>query len=125
MSSTTFTGVIKSGKQGSSGSVALNGHFSFDPTQASAKTGFVLPKGSVVTGITTLGGATGGINPTVDIGNSSTPDAYANELDADTATAGTSIAPISIAVDTEVYAGVGASAATGGLVAVSIQYYRT
>lgn len=124
---TTFSDAIRSGKNGSIGNSLLVAEISFDPTQVSAGTGFVLPKGAVVNGITTYGGATGGTTPTVDIGTLATSDLFAPELDADTAGAGTlgagAYAPL--AADTEIYAGVGASAATGGLTTIAIQYYRT
>ena len=126
MSTTTFSGVIRSGKPGSIGNISLNAPISFDPTQATAATGFILPAGSVVTGISSLGGATGGTTPTVDVGTLATSDLYGPELDADTAVAGTvgAGAFIPLTADTEIYAGVGASAATGGTTTVVIHYYR-
>lgn len=97
--------------------------FSFDPTAASAATGAVLPKGARVLGIQLDGGATGGVSPTVDIGSLATADAFGAEVPADSAqnlTIGATVAGASfgavLAAQTEVYAGVGASAATGGTV---------
>jgi len=120
---TTFTDKIKSGV----GAVLLATEVSFDPTQVSAGTGVILPKGAVITGITSLGGATGGTNPTVDIGTAGTSDLFGPELDADTPGIGTlgAGAYIALTADTEVFAGVGASAATGGTCVALIQYYRT
>ena len=130
MANSTFTGVIRSGKDkdGQVGVVMLVAEIAFDPTQTSALTGFVFPAGSVITGITSLGGATGGTAPTVDIGTTAGGVEIANELDADTAgTAGTLGAAgwVKMTVDTPVYAGVGASAATGGTTTIAITYYRT
>ena len=127
MSTTTFSSAVRSGKPGSPGNVSLNAEISFDPTQVSTGTGFILPAGSVVTGITSLGGATGGTAPTVDIGTLDTADLFGPELDADTPGIGTvgAGAFVKLTADTEVYAGVGASAATGGMTTISIQYYRT
>ena len=127
MGTTTFSGPIRSGTKTSPGVVTLNAVISIDPTAATAGTGFILPSGSVPTGISSLGGATGGTNPTIDVGTSGTSDLFANELDADTVGAGTVGAGgfIPLTVDTEVYAGVGASAATGGTTIFVLHYYRT
>jgi hypothetical protein len=57
----------------------------FSATQALAIIpGAVLPKGSRVIGIQSLGGATGGASPTVDIGTIADGVAIMNEQDADT-----------------------------------------
>ena len=126
MANTTFGGVIRSGNK-SPGVVSLNAVIEVDPTQASAGTGFILPTGSVVTGIISLGGATGGAAPTIDVGTLGTADLYGPELDADTPGQGTvgAGAFIELTADTEVYAGVGASAATGGTAKFAIEYFRT
>jgi len=124
MSTTTFTGTIRSGKPGSTGVVSLNAVIQFDPTQASAGTGFVLPAGSVVSGIQSLGGATGGTTPTVHVGADGDPEFFASDLDADTAEQGTVLKFGYLDDDVEVWAGVGASAATGGKTTISIQYYK-
>lgn len=98
----------------------------FDPTAASAPTGKLLPAGARVVQIQPLGGATGGTNPTVDIGISGSGAAFHNELDADTPGApilpGGASANTVLAADTEVWAGVGASAATGGTCRVLLTY---
>ena len=103
---------------------------SFDPTSASAAavrigtsatTGayFTLPAGAVPLYLLTIGGATGGTNPTVDIGSSGTPDGFFNEADADTkgtinGANGSLVTGTGIAANTQVYGKVGASAASGG-----------
>ena len=100
--------------------------FSFDPTQASATVSKTLPAGAIPLFVQNVnGGATGGTNPTVDVGTSGDPDGFANELDADGATGFTNtgaLMGVELTADTEVYAGVGASAATGGSV-TAILYY--
>jgi hypothetical protein len=103
---------------------------SFDPTSASAtavrigtssSTGrfFTLPAGAVPLYLLSLGGATGGTNPTVDIGSSGTPDGFFNEADADTkgtlnGANGSLVVGTGIAAQTQVFGRVGASAASGG-----------
>lgn len=96
----------------------------FDPTAASAATSYVLPKGARVILVQSLGGATGGTNPTVDIGSAADPDGFANELDADgvSSTGSGALTGTTLSADTTVYAGVGASAATGGTTTVVIQF---
>lgn len=87
----------------------------------------ILPKGAIPLHLITLGGATGGTNPTVDVQLAGgTASGLANELDADTlstalVTGGASLG-VALAADTEVQAGVGASAATGGLTTFLIGY---
>jgi len=103
---------------------------SFDPTSAtasavrigtSATTGapFVLPVGAIPLYLLTIGGATGGTNPTVDIGSSDTADGFFNEADADTkgtliGANGSLVTGTGLAAQTQVFGKVGASAATGG-----------
>lgn len=99
--------------------------FSVDATAASADIGKVLPKGAIPLGVRSLGGATGGTNPTVDVGTSGDPDGFANELDADGVTGETNtgaLLGIALTADTAIYAGVGASAATGGDTVVIVVY---
>jgi len=88
----------------------------------------VLPQGARPIGIQSLGGATGGASPTMDIGASANPaiaalatadpDYFHNELDADTAGAIIALtgvgANIVALAPVQITAGVGASAATGG-----------
>lgn len=127
MGASTFSGPLRVGpKTTSAGVVKLALQISVDPTAAAAATGSILPKGAVITGITSLGGATGGTNPTIDVGISGATDSIANELDADTAgTAGTLGATgwTELTADTPIWAGVGASAATGGTTTFIIEYY--
>jgi hypothetical protein len=111
----------------SSGEYVLVG--SFDPTSSSQILIGTLPANARVIDVVSLGGATGGTNPTVDIGTSD-DDGLANELDADGVSsalaAGTTGAQfgtvISATSTTAVYGKVGASAATGGTVTVAIRY---
>ena len=123
----TFTKLrVSANRSASAGVPLLVAQIAFDPTAASAGTGFVLPKGAVITAMTSLGGSTGGTLPTVDIGVEGATDTIANELASDVAgTAGTvgsaGFAPL--AANTEVWAGVGASAATGGTTTVVINYF--
>ena len=95
--------------------------YSFDPTSASQVLLGYLPSGAIVVDVLGKGGATGGTDPTVDIGTAADDDGFANELDCDAGTssalvAGTTGALHGTAVSgvTAVYAKVGASAATGG-----------
>ena len=90
--------------------------------------GAVLPKGARPILIQSLGGATGGASPTMDIGASANPaiaalasadpDYFHNELDADTPGAAIALtgvgANIVALAPIQITAGVGASAATGG-----------
>lgn len=100
--------------------------FSFDPTAASAATGVTLPKGAIPIWVSNIdGGATGGTNPTVDIGTSGTANGFADELDADAISAPVvtgSLIGAELTADTAIYAGVGASAATGGTVTAAVYY---
>lgn len=97
-----------------------------DPTAANGDTGKVLPKGATPLAIQSLGGATGGSSPTVDVGIEGNGDYFHDELDADTL--GGPIAlngdgkGLELAAPTPVYAGVGASAATGGTTSFVIWY---
>lgn len=102
---------------------------SFDPTAATAAQGVTIPAGARVIGLQTDGGGTGGISPTIDIGTATDDDAFGAEVPADSAqnltigatTAGVSFGTI-LASDEEVWAGVGASAATGGTVVALIHW---
>lgn len=102
--------------------------FSFDPTSSTQILLGTLPKGAVVVDVLSYGGATGGTNPTVDIGTSGTTDAYANELKANIASAAVAANTIGTGANTQltaataVYGKVGASAATGGTTKGAIIY---
>ena len=99
---------------------------SFDPTAASASTGSTLPKGAIPLWVQGLGGATGGTNPTVDIGTAGNDDGFSNELDADAFITSFStngaLLGTELTVDTLIFAGVGASAATGGTMQAIVAY---
>ncbi len=99
--------------------------FSFDPTAASATVSKTLPIGAIPLGVRSLGGATGGTNPTVDVGTVGSSAGFANELDADDVTGETNtgvLLGIELTANTIVFAGVGASAATGGTSTVILDY---
>ena len=103
--------------------------FSFDPTSATQVLLGYLPAGAVPLDVVGYGGATGGTNPTVDIGTVADDDGYANELDCDaagtSAVAGGTIGALKnakITTLTAVYGKVGASAATGGTFSGALLY---
>lgn len=103
--------------------------FSFDPTSASQVLLGHLPIGAVPLDVKGYGGATGGTNPTVDIGTLADDDGYANELDADAVGssavgAGTigALKNARVTTVTAVYGKVGASAATGGTFSGALFY---
>ena len=135
MANTTFQGVGRSYGGGSKGTHApgvmtQSVQISFDPTQSSATNvrigtssssgeTLVLPAGAIPISIMTIGGATGGTNPTVDIGTSADDDGLFNEVDADgTGTLkgadGALAVAGGLAADATVTGKVGSSAATGG-----------
>lgn len=126
MARTTTQGHTRQG--GERGTIAavskLMAKGSFDPTSSSQIALFTLPNGAIPLEVTSLGGATGGTNPTVDIGTSGDPDGFADELDADAVAFADSgdLTGIELTADTIVFGKVGASAATGGTVTV-IQSY--
>lgn len=103
--------------------------FSFDPTSSSQVLLGSLPAGAVPIDILSFGGATGGTNPTVDIGTVADDDGYANELDADAAGSGALatakagvLLNVQVTAVTPVYGKVGASAATGGTFKGAVLY---
>jgi len=137
MATTTFQGIVRSnggaGKGNSTPSVVtLSEVISFDPTAAAATNvrigtssssgeTFVLPVGAVPVSFMTIGGATGGTNPTVDIGTSADDDGFFNEVDADTkgtlkGADGALVVAGGTTVISTVTGKVGASAATGGTI---------
>ena len=129
MSRTSFVGYLRqygSNKKSTPAVFEAVLQFTFDPTAASASTGTTLPRGAIPIGVRNIsGGATGGTNPTVDIGISGNGDGFAEELDAD-AVGGEvntgALLGIELTVDTPIFAGVGASAATGGSVLAAVKY---
>ena len=144
MATTSFQGIIRSygGQDKSSGvtpsNVILSAIISFNPVGAtavavrvgtSATSGeiFKLPKGAVPTQFISLGGATGGTNPTVDIGTAADPDGFFNELDADLKGAvkgadGALAIGTGVPANVQVTANEGSSAATGGTVTGTFHY---
>lgn len=97
---------------------------SFDPTSASQVELFTLPAGAIPLWAVSYGGATGGTNPTVDLGTTGDDDGIANELDADGGAAayGGALLNAQLTADTAIYGKVGASAATGGTTSVGVAY---
>lgn len=98
---------------------------SFDPTSSSQISLGFYPNGARPIGVISLGGATGGTNPTVIVGSSGDDNGFADELDADAVyTEGGSgaLTGAVLSADTEVFGKVGASAATGGTTTVIMQY---
>jgi len=144
MATTSFQGIIRSygGQDKSSGvtpsNVILSAIVSFNPVGASAvavRVGtsatsgeiFKLPKGAVPTQFISLGGATCGTNPTVDIGTAADPDGFFNELDADLKGAvkgadGALAIGTGVPANVQVTANQGSSAATGGTVTGTFHY---
>ena len=108
---------------------ALTG--SFDPTSSSQVSLGTLPAGATVIDVLSYGEATGGTNPTVDIGTSGDDDGFANELDADNASSAVADDTTGALIntrqtsDTEVFGKVGASAAGGGTLSVAVIYILT
>ena len=144
MATRSFQGIIRSygGQDKSSGvtpsNVNLSAVVSFNPvgatavavrvgTSATAGEIFTLPKGAVPSSFISLGGATGGTNPTVDIGTAADPDGFFNELDADLkgasqSGAGALVIGTGVPANVVVTANQGASAATGGTVTGTFFY---
>ena len=144
MATTTFQGIVRSygGQDKSSGVTASNVNLSavvsFNPVGASAvplRVGtsatsgeiFTLPKGAVPNSFISLGGATGGTNPTVDIGTAADLDGFFPELDADlkgaSATAvGALVVGTGVPANVVVTGNQGGSAATGGTVTGTFFY---
>ena len=144
MATTSFQGIIRSygGQDKSSGvtpsNVNLSAVVSFNPvgatavavrvgTSATAGEIFTLPKGAVPSSFISLGGATGGTNPTVDIGTAADPDGFFNELDADLKGAvkgadGALVIGTGVPANVQVTANQGSSAATGGTVTGTFHY---
>jgi hypothetical protein len=118
----------RGGPEGLGTPATFKGHIlvTFDPTQVLAGTGKYLPKGAIPIGVTGLGGGTGGISPTVDLSLAGgAAGGLANELAADATTAEVTTGAelrIALTADTEIEAGVGASAATGGTFQALVSY---
>ena len=158
-SKTTFQGKVRSSGgsakgKATAGVTVLSVMFSFNPVTlantngttnvkigSSATSGedLVLPKGAVPISITTKAVATGGTNPTVDIGclahsdgasgtTAADPDGLFNELDADannttTVASGALVTTAGLTDNATVTGNVGGSAATGGTYTGILTYY--
>lgn len=130
MARTSLTGYQRQyGSNGKSATPAVTLNciqFTFDPTQTAASVSKTLPNGCIPLFAQNIdGGATGGTDPTVDIGTVGDTDGFANELDGDAPTSlvvGGALLGIELTADTIIFAGVGASAATGGTVTAAVYY---
>jgi len=157
MANTTFVSNVRSNggdnkRETYAGSVCLQAQFYFVPTadqgtdvqvSSTDTRAVVLPTNSVITGITFNGDATGGTNPTIDMGYTDYDggtdfvdvDGLINEGDADAgavvtvwggdSTAGAALGDIDLP-STEIIkivGGQGSSAATGGTITGIIYYY--
>ena len=157
MGTTTFTGIVRSNggdnqRETYAGSVQLAAQFYFLPT-ANAGTDVqvsstdtrkvVLPKNAVVTGIAFNGDATGGTDPTIDMGYTDYDggttfvdiDGLINEGNADAgavvtvwggdATAGAALGDVGTPMSerVKIVGGKGTSAAAGGTITGIIYYY--
>lgn len=113
----------KGGKTDPSGVLAI-ARASFDPTSATQIPLFTLAAGSIPLWAISYGGATGGTDPTVNIGTDTDEIAFSGNLPADSSVRrqfGT-LLNFQLGEDTIVYGKVGSSAATGGEVFISIAY---
>ena len=127
MSKTTFVGRVRSrgGSVHASAAVAtLMLQASGDPTAVAAVQIGMLPRGAIPLSISSFGGATGGVSPTIDIGDGTTDDAFASGLAVDAAAVREAITGVGVALaeDTPVTMKVGASAATGGVATIAVEY---
>ena len=154
---TTFTGNVRSNGGDNSrttyaGSVGLQAQFYFDPTAAQGTDvqvsstdtrKVVLPKNAVISGISFNGDATGGTNPTIDMGYTDDDggtdfvdvDGLLNEADADAgavvtvwggdSTSGAALGDVDLPATEliKIVGGQGSSAATGGTITGTIHYY--
>lgn len=128
---TRFTGGVAVGGAHTSATTAaamfiMRG--SFNPTSSTQILIGTLPPGARVVDVRSWGGATGGTNPTVDIGTVADDDGFGAELDADGNSSGFAAGTLGVlcntalTVPTPVYGKVGASAATGGTTVVHVHY---
>ena len=135
MAKSTFQGVVRSyggaNKHNATPGVMVQSvQFSCDPTAGSATNvrigtsssagqTLILPAGAIIMSVQTVGAATGGTNPTIDLGSSADPDGIVNELPVDvvgeiTGANGALVVAGGLAAATTVTANVGASAAVSG-----------
>mgnify|MGYP003135406430 FL=1 len=134
MARSTFQGIVRTnggaGKGNSTpGVVSISAVVAFNPVGAAANvkvgtshtTGenFILPDNAVPISFLTIGGATGGTNPTVNIGTAADPDGFFVNADADTkgslaGASGALVVGAGISGPVQVTANQGSSAATGG-----------
>jgi hypothetical protein len=143
MANTTFQGVVRSYGGGGKGVVTpgvmtQTVQFACDPTAASATNvrigtdssagqTLTLPAGAIILSVQTVQAATGGTNPTIDLGTSADDNGIADELPVDvkgeiTGAAGALIVAGGLAANATVTAKVGASAATSGTFVGALTY---
>jgi hypothetical protein len=134
MTTTNFTGgVTAGGGSGGSRSTIASSTFSmrytpFDATSATQVLIGILPAGSRVLDVVSMGGATGGTNPTVLVGTVADDDGFAANLDADAKSSAIAAGTTGVLVGTlltaatPIYGKVGSSAATGGTNSGFVQY---
>lgn len=98
------------------GSVPLTAKATFDATSTTQVELFTLPAGAIPLATQSFGGASGGTNPTVDIGTTGSSAGIANELDADDPAWDATGALLGTALSsaTTIYGKVGGSAGTAG-----------
>ena len=126
MSRTTFRGAVRSrgGRaHGTPSTAVLMLQASGDPTAVAATQIGMLPKGAILLTISSFGGATGGISPTIDVGDGETDDAFASALAVDAAALREAVtgAGVALTADTPVTMKAN-SAATGGVATIAIEY---
>ncbi len=116
------------GLLGHAGSMLMALPVTLVPAAASASVSITLPSGAIPLGFQHDGGATGGTNPTFDMGTAASSAIFINEGVADAAgfvgVNGTG-ANVALTTATTIYAGVGASAATGGSITGMFLYVMT
>lgn len=127
MTLTRFPAGLVTGSSPNNGLVLQCLRVSGDPTSSAAVSVGTLPTGATPVGVQSLGGATGGTNPTVNVGLGADPDGLAAGLDADgltTLVATGAEVGTALTADTAVTLQVGSSAATGGTTAVLVYFIR-
>jgi len=138
MGKSTFQGVLRSSggdttKTVNPAVVQMVVPFTFDPTAANTTAvdisstdggDVILPANAVVTEIVANAAATGGTNPTFDMGWIGVSDTSALDVDYATATAGNDLGvAMSATQPVKITGGVGASAGTGGTISGYIKYH--
>ena len=137
MSKTTFRSYVRSkggSDVGTPGVLPILIKCSVDPTDTTAAgvpmvtaegAAAIIPVGGIPLSVTSLGGAIGGTNPTINVGNGTDADGFAVNLDADgyshRAVTG-ALLGITLTADTGIYGKVGGSAAASGTTTILVEY---